>query len=55
MMFQFKCPFCDRRLFDVEENATALIEIKCLLCKQLVKCILDKSINKSPEAPTLVY
>lgn len=49
MQEQVKCPVCGRRLFDIEEHSTGLIEIKCMHCKQIAKLQLAK-ICKSKSA-----
>lgn len=43
MREQVRCPICGRRLFDIEGNATGVIDIKCIQCKQVAQVRLDKS------------
>ncbi|MBW9148520.1 hypothetical protein K2F40_05970 [Clostridium sp. CM028] len=42
MTEQVRCPICRRRLFDIEGDATGVIDIKCIQCKQVAQMRLDK-------------
>ncbi|HEY8890481.1 MAG TPA: hypothetical protein VIM70_09520 [Clostridium sp.] len=46
MIQQVKCPICDHRLFDKEENAHGDISIKCSYCRKIAKVNLEKSSIK---------
>lgn len=55
MREQVKCPLCGRRLFDVEENATGVISIKCIQCKQVAQAKLDKPITNNTRKTSFMY
>lgn len=41
------CPICHRRLFDVDQDGKAEIEIKCPHCKQVIKIEIDHGREKN--------
>ena len=41
MMEIVKCPHCKQRLFDLEADGGAVVDIKCPQCKKVIK--IEKS------------
>ncbi|PRR84557.1 hypothetical protein [Clostridium vincentii] len=44
---QVKCPLCGKRLFDVEDDATGVISIKCIQCKHVAQVRLENQITNN--------
>lgn len=45
-MIQVRCPICNNRLFDAENNYLGEIKIKCSKCRKLIKVNKSNTLKK---------
>ncbi|MFA9377317.1 MAG: hypothetical protein ACERKZ_11265 [Lachnotalea sp.] len=49
-MFKIRCSYCKKRLFDIKENMSGAIVIKCCNCKQVNEIDLSEQLmNRKSE------